>query len=502
MKRILKSSLLLAATVLLVLSFTSPIFAVGAGSSSFDAVDAYVEDFLREQRIPGVALAVVEGDEVVYARGYGVADPSGRPVTAQTPFIIGSTGKSFTALAVMQLVETGKVDLDAPVRQYLPWFDLGDGAITVRHLLNHTSGIPVGVGQESLTSNDSDAGALERHVREINESQLAHRPGTTHEYANANYQIAGMIVQTVSEQSFEAYMQRSILDPLEMGCSYTSKVEAQEHGLAGGYHYWFGFPFPAGDTPYPRQRMPSGYLISCAEDMGKALIPHLNGGAYHGVQLLSADGIAELHRPALAGYAMGWQTSYFGVLHHSGAVPDYGSEILLYPRKNLGIAVLFNINNAIGAEPVYILPWNVLNLLIGSRLAETPTRSTYLSYLAAILVMLAAAVPWIFASRAWVRRWKKQPEKRPAGSRAAISLGIPVILEVVLAVAIFRLFMSTSYGLRNALLHQPDLTILLLIWMALVLANSFVRTLAAARLLGLAERPRVLNVSASGEADR
>ena len=103
------------------------------------AVDRYVAARMSATAMPGLALAVVKGDDVVYLKGYGRADPSGRPVTPQTPFVIGSITKPFTALGIMQLVEAGKVDLDAPVQRYLPWFRVADPSasqlITVRQLL-------------------------------------------------------------------------------------------------------------------------------------------------------------------------------------------------------------------------------------------------------------------------------------------------------------------------------------------------------------------------------
>jgi CubicO group peptidase (beta-lactamase class C family) len=102
----------------------------------FAAIDAY---------IPGMALGIVWDGQIAHLQGFGVADSSGRAVTPQTPFYLGSVTKSFTALAVMQLVEAGKIDLDAPVQEYLPWFELADkeaaAKITVRNLLNHTTGI-------------------------------------------------------------------------------------------------------------------------------------------------------------------------------------------------------------------------------------------------------------------------------------------------------------------------------------------------------------------------
>jgi hypothetical protein len=119
-------------------------------------------------------------------------------VTPQTPFILGSTSKSFTALAIMQLVEAGKIDLDAPVTKYLPWFRTADKAasaqITVRRLLNQNSGLPVSEGLENLSENDQSDTALENGVRQLADVQLSHPAGQTFEYANENYTILGLII--------------------------------------------------------------------------------------------------------------------------------------------------------------------------------------------------------------------------------------------------------------------------------------------------------------------
>ena len=94
--------------------------------TDFEEVDAYISTRMQELRIPGAALVIVQGDRIVHLKAFGVADADGRPVTPQTPFFTGSTGKSFTALAIMQLVEAGKIELDEPVQTYLPWFRVAD----------------------------------------------------------------------------------------------------------------------------------------------------------------------------------------------------------------------------------------------------------------------------------------------------------------------------------------------------------------------------------------
>src|SRR5688572_3349558 len=189
----------------------------------FAAIDAYVEAQMKDIRLPGVALGIIRGDQIVYLKGYGVADPSGRAVTPQTPFWLASLAKPVTALAVMQLVESGKVELDAPVQRYLPYFRLADeqaaAALTVRHLLNHTSGISRATGDEKFPSQASFDWTPEQRVRELSDNAVTHPVGATFEYSNVNYAILGLIVETVSGQSFESYVQEHIFNPLEMSQS-------------------------------------------------------------------------------------------------------------------------------------------------------------------------------------------------------------------------------------------------------------------------------------------
>ncbi|MGH9140335.1 MAG: serine hydrolase domain-containing protein [Thermoanaerobaculia bacterium] len=145
MKHLLASLCVSALALIEAVSGTASQVASG-GDINFSDIDRYVSQRMGSARIPGLAVAIVKGDRIVYLQGYGVADSSGRLVTAHTPFLIGSITKSFTALSTMQLVEAGKVDLDALVQRYVPWFRVADpqasARITVRHLLTMTSGLP------------------------------------------------------------------------------------------------------------------------------------------------------------------------------------------------------------------------------------------------------------------------------------------------------------------------------------------------------------------------
>ncbi|HET6317185.1 MAG TPA: alpha/beta fold hydrolase, partial [Chloroflexota bacterium] len=168
------------------------------------AIDRFVDSERQAMRVPGLAIGVVHGDQVAHLAAFGQADGNARPVTPQTPFLAASLAKSFTALAVMQLVEAGKVDLDAPVQRYLPWFRVADAdasaRITTRHLLNQTSGFPTAPSSAGLAGGDMDEQAIENGVRLLAAVSLSQPVGATYQYSNWNYWTLGALVQAVSAQ--------------------------------------------------------------------------------------------------------------------------------------------------------------------------------------------------------------------------------------------------------------------------------------------------------------
>jgi CubicO group peptidase (beta-lactamase class C family) len=319
-----------------------------------DRIDRYLASRIAEQRIPGIALGIVDHYHIAHVAGFGVADPMGRPVTPETPFILGSVSKSFTALAVMQLVEKGQINLDAKVRQYIPWFTLAEDSsqqVTVRQLLNHASGLSVETSEKFAASSDVSDGALENRVRDLRTEHLDRAVGSDFEYSGTNYAVLGLLVQIVSHQPYEKYIQEHIFAPLKMEHTYASQTEAQKHGLAKGYLYWFFFP-RATELPFNRGSLPQGYIISTAEDMSHYLIAQLNGGRYGDVQILSPGGISEMHRPAIATwkretfYGMGWEIGPIAgipAIWHEGSIFNYHANMVLIPGNGSGFILLENI---------------------------------------------------------------------------------------------------------------------------------------------------------------
>ncbi len=316
-------------------------------------IDEYITERMRSDRIPGTAVTIVKGDRIVYLKGYGQADPSGRPVTPQTPFIIGSITKPFTALAVMQLVEAGKVQLDAPVQRYLPWFRLADPAaaaqITVRMLIDQTSGLPQNPTFVTWTWPDYPD-ALERHVRLLANTQPSFPPGQSFAYSNANYATLGVIIQAVTGQSYEDYVREHIFKPLDMRHSFVSQDEAIQDGMAMGHRWWFGFPIPA-TLPYNRANLPAGFIISSAEDMAHFLIAQLNGGRYQDKAVLSPEGISLMQaEPPPGTYGLGWESLRIDgrrLINADGGTANFQCSLFIDPQSSTGVFVSANVISAL-----------------------------------------------------------------------------------------------------------------------------------------------------------
>jgi len=462
----------------------------------FARVDAYVLREMRDIRAPGGALVIVSGDRIVHARGFGAAAPDGRPVTRSTPFILGSLSKSFTALAVMQLVESGQIDLDAPVQRYLPTFRVRDprasAAITVRHLLNHTSGIPTPAGMLLVAA--SAAVTRAEQMRLLQGVRLANDPGRTFEYSNANYWLLGLIVESMSGEPYDAYVRRHIFDPLDMHDSFTSEDDARAHGLAQGYRVWFGFP-RAETLPYYSRELSVGYLISSPEDMGKYLLAHLNGGRGPRSRIISERSLAAVHTAPLGGsYAMGWlvdSVAHAQILWHTGAVANYHSDMLIAPKPNFGVAIFANVNNFLLERQFSETIKGVGALLLG----YDPPPPAALRYRETYWIITLAAALWIvwrLYQVATIRRWIGRRDLARSGIRFAWRPDIfAVLVDPGVSVGlVFGLPRFVGAPLSTLRWFVPDLTDWLLVNMALSLV------LAASRLV-LAQRPNTANDLAS-----
>jgi CubicO group peptidase (beta-lactamase class C family) len=357
-----------------------PVRAAEAGARApQERIDAYVQERMSAWSVPGLSLAIVEDGKVATTRGYGLANrEQATPMTPQTLVAVGSTTKSVTALAILQLVEQGKVDLDAPVTRYLPWFALDDprsGEITVRHLLTHTAGIPANAALDGSQAPD----ALERRVRALEWEPMRSAPGTRWEYANDGFNTAGLIVQAVSGMPYERYVEERIAKPLGMARTTFDPARAAQLGMAQGYVKRRGALQPA-QTRFTRGYNPTGMLLSDAEDAGRYLAALLGGGAFAGARVLTPESVQRLWTPAAdvsdgLTYGLGWflrTDEGLRVAFHPGEILTMGSTFVLVPERKLGVAALANIDNDAKDE----IAEGVTRLLLGFEPVLRPVPQT------------------------------------------------------------------------------------------------------------------------------
>ncbi|MBC7777132.1 MAG: beta-lactamase family protein [Phycisphaerae bacterium] len=463
--------------------------------SVFSTVDTYITNEMKAENIPGVAIGIVKDNRIVYLKGYGRSDPSGRLVKNGTPFVIGSITKSFTAMAVMQQVEVGKIALDAPVQHYLPSFRVVgspedsstyvSSSITVRHLLNQTSGLSGSDAYRTafFTYNGDDA--LEKTARYYTEGrQLKHPVGKTYAYSNGNYVILGLIVQKVSGQSYESYVKEHVFAPLSMHNTFTSQEEAIPHGMAMGYRRWFGFSLPYQEAPYNRGDLPAGYILSSAEDMSHYLIAQLEGGRYGNVSVLSPAGIDLMHTEPLPGtYAMGWESGAVGgvpVIGHAGGTPGFQSHMWLDTERHLGVIVLANVLSVLDALPktnvttATHLASGVMSLVENRLLPDKGMGPAQMYWIVDGVLFLLSG--WLVISLAGLtKRYPCLSERSTAGRSIRLRRVIIVFILHFIWPSAVLLTAAAGVPLWKVLtLYQPDLLIWLTVVAAVVLLKGIV----------------------------
>ncbi|HTX56837.1 MAG TPA: serine hydrolase domain-containing protein [Candidatus Acidoferrales bacterium] len=315
---------------------------------------------LARADIAGGVVIVVKDGKVIFQHGYGYADLKKRTpvIPDRTLFRPGSTSKLFTWTSVMQLVQAGKIDLDADVNQYLD-FKINEplGKITMRNLMTHTPGWE-DVARDTLVANAGDLYPVREYLIKRQPPQI-YRPGTTIAYSNYGATLAGYIVQRVSGMPFDDYVEKHIFTPLHMmHTTFRQPLPANlAPDMAQGYHEAsndkpIGFEFV--------EIVPAGAAAATATDMAHFMLAYLNGGTYDGYQLLKPATIAQMWtrqvEPApgtnLNGFDLGfYQEDRNGqeVVSHAGDLIGFHSDLHLMPKDHVGIFMSFNSIGKAGA---------------------------------------------------------------------------------------------------------------------------------------------------------
>jgi CubicO group peptidase (beta-lactamase class C family) len=316
---------------------------------------------------PGLGIALVHGGEIVWERGFGHADTTaGTAMTEHTPVVIGSTTKAMTAAAMLQLAEQGRLNLDDPISRYVP-FRLVDqdmaARITIRQALTHTAGLPP-TPVDGPAFLYSDEGDVDRYIDELSAAESVWAPGGGWLYANDGYVLAGRVIEVVSGDLYEDYMDAHLFKPLALSETSFLKGVKPDPNVATPYDYGAdGQPFSS-FFPHNRTANAAGMLLMSAHDAARWLLALLGKGVLDEQRILSEASVAELLRPhaklppvaaarAESGwYALGWTVGTLNgirTVNHGGSAITMGSQFIMVPEAGLGVAVVANsVSEVIG----------------------------------------------------------------------------------------------------------------------------------------------------------
>lgn len=435
--------------------------------TDYTAVDEHVRQRMAATRTPGLAYAVVGPDRIEHVATWG-QDGDRRPVTADTPFLWGSVGKTVTATVVMTLVEAGTVELDRPVRGYLPEFTLADanlaGRITVRHLLEQTSGIPDSSG---ITDCFDDTPQYARALAELADAEPIGEPGQRHEYTSANYLVLGALVEAVTGKPYTEYLGEVIIDPLRMTHSVTSPAQAAAE-LPKGHRYLLGRPV-AWTTPFDPTGPSYGYLGGSVTDLAHFAMAQLAGGRFGSTRLLEPESVERMHTGSARindthSYGLGWRDDARNAdlgtrtVWHGGAAPGYQAALVLLPEAERAVVVLQNVYGYFHDSALIVAALNAARMVAGGEPVPAENAVGVDRIYPVLLVGFGAAVAAVLGAIGWTGYRLLRPAQRPGrGWRAlATTAGWALGSAAVAYAAGIVAPKSFGVGLTGVLLWAPD----------------------------------------------
>lgn len=336
----------------------SPVFAQAAKDKSLENVNRYIADLMKKLPVtPGLAIAVVRDDKIIFAEGFGYRDVKAKlPVTPQTGFYIASTTKSFTGTAAKLLAEEGKLDLDAPIKKYFPNLalkaPLTTEQISLRDLLTHRSGISnEAINFRTAYTGQHDSETLLRLLADYTKSV-----SPDFRYSNIGYIVGALAMEKAAGETWQKTIERKILAPLEMNQTTAFASKAQASGN-------FALPYSVENGNFveliykqDNTMHAAGGMISSAEDLAKWLIANINGGKYKGSQVIPAAALEEILSPQINqnrgfykfkryAYGLGWNIGTYNgekFVHCFGEFPGFRPHVSFMPAQKIGVVVLAN----------------------------------------------------------------------------------------------------------------------------------------------------------------
>ncbi|PFR09754.1 penicillin-binding protein [Bacillus thuringiensis] len=475
---IYKLSLICILCNVLILCITPP--KVYAQQNTKVTLDKYIEKFIKEQNIPGAAVAIVHNKEVFFTKTMGVTGESEKKVTSKTPFAIGSISKSLTALAIVKLIEDKKIKLEDPVQRYLPWFKLKNpqisSAITIQHLLTHTSGISTYEGLSLSDKQSKSSTALKENVMKLSNVKVTALPSEKYQYSNANYMILGALIEEVTNETYSSYMEKHVFQPLNMNGAAASKENAYEKGYLTGYQSWFGIPRKS-VVSYDNAGAPYGYITANLEDMIQYIM-FLNRP--EDAQLLKQENMHLYLSPLYKknsekGYGFGVRTTNINesetMIWHSGSMPDARAELFNLNESGWGGVILTNKNHVLEETALSVLKKGIISILNGEEPVDIPKNIPLIQ-----IVLLIVTLILFIISIMLIKKYKHMKTVKKL-----IWLFIGSLFLLISIVFIPLLTYSTSSPWRTIKIFAPDVALFTSIIVTLLAVNGLISILIALR---------------------
>jgi len=428
-------------------------------------IEKYIEENMKKGKIPGVSVSIVKDDKTIYQNGFGYADiDAQKAVDAETLFEIGSNSKAFTALGILNLEKSGQIKLEDEVTKYIPWLKVKykgeEAAITIEQLLHHTSGIPFKTIDKIPVSNEDNA--LEETVKTVIDIELDSKPGQAYQYATINYDILGLIIEKITRQSYESYIDENIIKPMGLKNTYLFKDEKVNEKMAKGYKINFFRP-QLYEAPTYRGNKPAGYIISNGEDMAKWLkiqMGNLKDSQFDNELIEESHNANRNVRPLSNGasYAKGWFVfqKEGGEISHGGNNPNYSSFIVFKPETGVGVAVLCNTNSS------YIekIGTGIIEILNGENYSKD-IKDLNLTVDKISVFMTATCILILLCIIFFVVKGLKEILKK---ERVLVNKGAKTILKLVFSL-IFMIGLSYCIYLMPYILYQGISWNFVFVWM-------------------------------------
>lgn len=349
----MKKTIIFIVTILILFTgFTTPSYALSNEQS--DSIEALLDDACRISGVPAMSISIIADDEVIYfSSGYANREKK-LSVSENTLYELASVSKAFTGIGILLMQEQGLLSMTDPIQKYLPWLTLkyqgkpiDMQSLTLGNFLHHTSGLTNSKHIQKIPQGTTPD-MLQKTVEMLVDAELTFLPGAEYNYGTVNYDVLGLVIETVSGQSYEEFMRQQVLQPLGLLNTYVYKEDAEAAGqLAQGYRSSFFMTTPYNAPDYAGNK-PAGYIISCTKEMARWMgiqmgivqdIPEI----FHTVIEKSHQGDMSVPAVNEMYYASGWRVNADqSIIEHAGQNPNFSTEVAILPNERTGICLLTN----------------------------------------------------------------------------------------------------------------------------------------------------------------